>query len=1468
MLRQILICILLSPCMFIISQAQSTKSNELYAKGVEAYRTGNYDDAISCFSMVDSIDAADKLAAPRGQNARYWIASALYMKGDKPAARKADRYHYPVPPVDRRITAVIDSMYERIAGLTNTDDITGTIILADSMIAYVENNTEIPLYYIDDVYVHKCNALSASGKNDEAYSMLSGYYDRISQMYPTADEENMEIAAFVLLYSILSDNTDSINKSSRDFFSHVGKPDMLNDSIASTYIDPLSNLLLGRGKFDLARNFYDSYLSCLKPSAGGNIDAYIGATNRILSIYTQAGLSEFATSLIADVEKEINALPKPEKRKVEYYVPFAKSIVCSKSSNYKDAVKYARQALSKLDPADEEAFAQLSSYILAIQSVDGKQDPDLLREIITFKRSVSNPHVAFNINYMLIPVAITLGCSGDAVIMADEIMALGTNKPDHLLTVSIAYLNGQEYVKARKTSHLALGAICEALTYENAKYEAEVDRPLVDVMLSTVDGKIDFSVKISNDTTSYALYQIKQNLLNARLRILEHSDSLATPKFCRMLQEFGSIATMYTHDRVLADSILNEYIGKTRSRFGEASAEYSAIASVRDRLAFEKETYTFYPDRKIYYSDDSYEEKVNEYETKFNEWLSTRNNAAKPADESADRYKPYNLPSFLSTKLTENTDSVFDVFQNAIAYHRKKGDYDAIAVLVPGWMFAAAMTERLNSVMPVIEDIVDSLVVKNQNLLPQVLGAVWLFGNNDAYNLVSNLESLKRYDRDILEITTLLEASSINIWESPYYESRKGVIPQLIDMADSLSLQSDKRNEYFISWIFLLSQLNGTHISFPNSYTEKQRYMSHAKKIIEFIKEDTELLDYREIESLLSLICMTSAADPYTEEQRQIALDAFDLRSYCHERITENPDERYPAYFFMPKLIDDHSYPYSPSTYINEYDIYNGVRLCYLYENKKPPLKFFTSGLNELKSLCRNDEKKYASLADEWASDINYYMSFSNSDPQLCELAYDLAINNKGYLLRSEVEMIKVLREAGNLTVEQKLKEYLDIVDRLDDPRLSDSQKASLQGDASALWESLTYDSNFIDDYTRHMNSSWRQVQAALGDNDMAVEFVRDNINYYHALVLKKGYDSPKIVRSYINSYKEKGDSVYLSSKYSVWRFFFYDDKADVNVHPLDGVENIYFSVAGELNNIAIENMLSDDNQRMCEKYNMYRLSNTRELTDRKKEAPSKGKAVLYGGVNYDLSEEEWNDLAMANGAAGATRSRSLRPGGGERGAVDNSLPYLPGTATEIQDISTMMDSKKISHQSYSGNSATEESFKNLGGSGVTMLHVATHGAYNRLPEGEEADGAHIDNMQRTALFLAGANTWLNGEELPLNVEDGVLTASEISKLDLTDTDLVVLSACETGLGDITGEGVFGLQRGFKKAGANSILMSLWEVDDEATSYFMKEFYRNLLDGQSKQTALDSAKQSVRSQTAKGWDAPHYWAAFILLDAR
>ena len=134
----------------------------------------------------------------------------------------------------------------------------------------------------------------------------------------------------------------------------------------------------------------------------------------------------------------------------------------------------------------------------------------------------------------------------------------------------------------------------------------------------------------------------------------------------------------------------------------------------------------------------------------------------------------------------------------------------------------------------------------------------------------------------------------------------------------------------------------------------------------------------------------------------------------------------------------------------------------------------------------------------------------------------------------------------------------------------------------------------------------------------------------------------------------------------------------------------------------------------------------------------------------------------------------------------------------------------------------------------------------------------------RSGLFFSGANIGLKGEALPDDVEDGVLTALELSNMNLGHVDMVVMSACESGLGETSGEGVFGLQRGFKLAGANTLLMSLWKVDDTATQLLMTEFYRNYLSGKTKQESLRLAQQSLRDNA--NYSDPQYWAAFILLD--
>jgi CHAT domain-containing protein len=177
------------------------------------------------------------------------------------------------------------------------------------------------------------------------------------------------------------------------------------------------------------------------------------------------------------------------------------------------------------------------------------------------------------------------------------------------------------------------------------------------------------------------------------------------------------------------------------------------------------------------------------------------------------------------------------------------------------------------------------------------------------------------------------------------------------------------------------------------------------------------------------------------------------------------------------------------------------------------------------------------------------------------------------------------------------------------------------------------------------------------------------------------------------------------------------------------------------------------------------------------------------------------------------------------------------------------------------------------------ILHLATHGFF--LPDQEteprRADVGRLDepegtlgrlsglslpenSMLRSGLALAGANTFLRSRTPPEPAEDGLLTAEDVAGLDLLATELVVLSACETGLGPIRiGEGVFGLRRAFVLAGAQTLVMSLWKVPDEATRELMEDFYRRVLSGRGRADALREAQLALKARHPE----PFYWGAFI-----
>jgi CHAT domain-containing protein len=386
------------------------------------------------------------------------------------------------------------------------------------------------------------------------------------------------------------------------------------------------------------------------------------------------------------------------------------------------------------------------------------------------------------------------------------------------------------------------------------------------------------------------------------------------------------------------------------------------------------------------------------------------------------------------------------------------------------------------------------------------------------------------------------------------------------------------------------------------------------------------------------------------------------------------------------------------------------------------------------------------------------------------------------------------------------------------------------------------------EDYFTHVN--WKNIEKHLNLGEAAIEFYCISNNKglfyqynYKAIVIKKGFSTPLLV--------DIGEWSGSNEDYEAIASFCWKSLMGV----LRDVKQLYFSPHGILHTTPIESFLPLElrNMKVC------RISSTRQIVNRQ-ESRGDG-AALFGGLTYNMDIEEMKSFALKRGA-------------------ECMLNYLPGTKTEIDEVGKFLRQRtegKIAI--YSGRYGTEESFKALSKKHTRVIHIATHGFYFRNTKNtankDEFDDFSATILQledkpltRSGLFLAGAENSLLGEGIPMCIEDGVLTAQEISQLILDGTELIVLSACETALGDITGDGVFGLQRGFKKAGVQSILMSLWKVDDEATCLLMTEFYKKWIgEKKSKREALEQAKLSVRSHKEKGWDDPKYWAAFILLDA-
>lgn len=471
--------------------------------------------------------------------------------------------------------------------------------------------------------------------------------------------------------------------------------------------------------------------------------------------------------------------------------------------------------------------------------------------------------------------------------------------------------------------------------------------------------------------------------------------------------------------------------------------------------------------------------------------------------------------------------------------------------------------------------------------------------------------------------------------------------------------------------------------------------------------------------------------------------------------------------------------------------------------------------------------------------------------PSLSALAYDCMLLSKGILLNSSIEFEKVIASSGN----DKLKEAYEKTKKTNEEIKRLRQVASSDADLQKILHlqqqnqkqqlDLYRDCAEIADFTDYIGYDWKAVQAKLTKDDVAIEFaaiktgVFDSDNYMAALVLTEDMTSPVAlpVCTFADLNIMKKDSLIYDTPLVgniVW--------GQLSKYIKDK-RNIYFSADGDFNYLGIEYLLYEGKP-LSEQKNVYRLSTTKQLCYHQSKQEMQN-AVLFGDIDYNArgmqpNEEIRRSLGAMRGAAGAS-------------ADDIQFANLDNTKREIEQIAKLLSSSKVGNVvRLSDTKASGHAFLSLTDSKVNVLHIATHGAYMAVAKSKDENEA----MKRSILAFAGAN---------LGDGKGIVTAADIARMNLRHCNIAVLSACETALGQIGSDGVFGLQRGFKNAGVHTLLMSLRKVDDAATTEMMIQFYRSLMAGQTPNQALRTAQQHLRKN---GYDKPEYWASFIVLDGQ
>lgn len=390
---------------------------------------------------------------------------------------------------------------------------------------------------------------------------------------------------------------------------------------------------------------------------------------------------------------------------------------------------------------------------------------------------------------------------------------------------------------------------------------------------------------------------------------------------------------------------------------------------------------------------------------------------------------------------------------------------------------------------------------------------------------------------------------------------------------------------------------------------------------------------------------------------------------------------------------------------------------------------------------------------------------------------------------------------------------------------------------------------------------NWQEIEQRLDDHEVAIEItdLKDEL-----LFLKHGYSAPHSVE--IDSLLAdeitrtlRDDPLAINN--------LYDEKGPLKklwilmAPELQDIKTIYISGNFKYSQLNFSAIPIGDGKILSDKFDVHQMLSTTSIKNSSEEQAKIKTAAIFGGIDYDAGQlnypttnnEPWN---LVRGIPDSLR---------------NGFRSLPNSKLEVAAIDSILASKHIQLRRLEGKQATEDAVHQLDGRAPDLLHISTHGFMlaplysDRTVTNEHNDTVRfITILSQSGLLFAGANKAWKGQ-VHYDSYDGILTSSELMKLNLSGCRLAVLSACRGALGEdrnLTGM-PFGVAYALKDAGVGQVMCSLWSISDLATYVYMKYFYSHLMENK---TPFEALKHTIQDMKKDGYKSPYYWASFILIE--